>query len=42
MVERNFDGRNAAQEVFITSATSIVTAVTQIDDQKLPMEKLAG
>ena len=42
MVERNFDVAEmlAAQEVFITSATSIVTAVTQIDDQKIADGKI--
>ena len=42
MVERNFDVAEmlAAREVFITSATSIVTAVTQIDDQKIADGKI--
>ncbi|MGB0520524.1 MAG: D-amino-acid transaminase [Candidatus Puniceispirillaceae bacterium] len=42
MVERNFDVAEmlAAREVFITSATSIVTAVTQIDDRKIADGKI--
>ena len=42
MVERNFDVSEmlAAREVFITSATSIVTAVTQIDDRKIADGKI--
>jgi len=42
MVERNFDVAEmlAAQEVFITSATSVVTAVTQIDDRKIADGKI--
>jgi len=42
MVERNFDVAEmlAAREVFITSATSIVTAITQIDDQKIADGKI--
>ena len=42
MVERNFDVTEmlAAREVFITSATSIVTAVTQIDDRKIADGKI--
>ncbi len=42
MVERNFDVAEmlAAQEVFITSATSIVTAVIQIDDRKIADGKI--
>lgn len=42
IVERNFDVAEmlAAREVFITSATSIVTAVTQIDDRKIADGKI--
>ena len=42
LVERNFDVAEmlAAREVFITSATSIVTAVTQIDDRKIADGKI--
>lgn len=42
MVERNFDVAEmlAAREVFITSATSIVTAITQIDDRKIADGKI--
>ncbi|MGB0309629.1 MAG: D-amino-acid transaminase [Candidatus Puniceispirillaceae bacterium] len=42
IVERNFDVAEmlAAREVFITSATSIVTAITQIDDRKIADGKI--